>query len=578
MNYYAQGGQAHGLKAIAQEMQQMGRGGDTMLAHINPQEAALLKRLGGSGTLNPATGLPEFLKLKNLNPVKAVSKVLSKFDDVVLQPITGAVQDVVQGVAKATGPVGQAAAAYFGGPIGAAAYAGLAGEDGFNFKRGLLAGAMTYGAQNLAEGLSDAGAPPVPDPTVVTPPLELGLAGTDAVAGEIARTGLTEPGLGALDRFAAGAGNMYDKAVTGVGNAISSATDPSYYADKFATIPDKLANVGSGISNLTSSDPAIRAAAMDAFKASGATMQNTALPMYMGYTGTLALDEMDKFKKEQDLENERIAAEQAEFDARINKGRESAIAAMQANPYMYAEGGEIPRSGLGGFMSSSIPNVTKSIVEKSKQASAQEPFEALGIKSFSFRPMIQNIIQKAKDSNSEPENPYIGLSFNRMFDGIKSLINDPQAAEQKEISSAQSFGFNPSKIQNSSMIPLYAKMINAGKDDNEKLAYSALVNSPFQYADGGEISTYAAGGQPRYLSGGGDGMSDSIPATINGNQPARLADGEFVIPADVVSHLGNGSSKAGAKQLYSMMDKVRSARTGTKKQGRQINPNKFLPA
>ena len=73
-------------------------------------------------------------------------------------------------------------------------------------------------------------------------------------------------------------------------------------------------------------------------------------------------------------------------------------------------------------------------------------------------------------------------------------------------------------------------------------------------------------------------MSDSIPATIGGKQEARLADGEFVIPADVVSHLGNGSSKAGAKQLYSMMDKVRSARTGTKKQGKQINPRKYLDA
>jgi hypothetical protein len=91
---------------------------------------------------------------------------------------------------------------------------------------------------------------------------------------------------------------------------------------------------------------------------------------------------------------------------------------------------------------------------------------------------------------------------------------------------------------------------------------------------------YAAGGiaTGRFLSGGGDGMSDSIPANINGSQEARLADGEFVIPADVVSHLGNGSSKAGAKQLYSMMDKVRSARTGTKKQGKQINPRKYLAA
>jgi hypothetical protein len=89
---------------------------------------------------------------------------------------------------------------------------------------------------------------------------------------------------------------------------------------------------------------------------------------------------------------------------------------------------------------------------------------------------------------------------------------------------------------------------------------------------------YAAGGTPRFLSGGGDGMSDDIPAIINGNQPARLADGEFVIPADVVSHIGNGSSKAGANQLYSMMNKVRKARTGNPKQGKQINPRKYLPA
>jgi hypothetical protein len=89
----------------------------------------------------------------------------------------------------------------------------------------------------------------------------------------------------------------------------------------------------------------------------------------------------------------------------------------------------------------------------------------------------------------------------------------------------------------------------------------------------------ARGGMPpRFLSGGGDGMSDSIPAVIGGKQPARLADGEFVIPADVVSHLGNGSSKAGAKQLYSMMNRIRKARTGTTKQGKEVNPRRFMPA
>jgi hypothetical protein len=90
------------------------------------------------------------------------------------------------------------------------------------------------------------------------------------------------------------------------------------------------------------------------------------------------------------------------------------------------------------------------------------------------------------------------------------------------------------------------------------------------------LGSYSDGG--RLLKGPGDGMSDGIPATISGKQPARLADGEFVVPADVVSGLGNGSTDAGAKHLYGMMDKVRKARTGTKRQGREINPRKYLPA
>jgi hypothetical protein len=92
-----------------------------------------------------------------------------------------------------------------------------------------------------------------------------------------------------------------------------------------------------------------------------------------------------------------------------------------------------------------------------------------------------------------------------------------------------------------------------------------------------DLGGYAAGGNPRLLKGPGDGMSDNIPATINGRQPARLADGEFVIPADVVSHLGNGSTEAGAKVLHQMMTKVRQERTGNPKQGKQINPRKYIP-
>jgi hypothetical protein len=97
------------------------------------------------------------------------------------------------------------------------------------------------------------------------------------------------------------------------------------------------------------------------------------------------------------------------------------------------------------------------------------------------------------------------------------------------------------------------------------------------YAKGGiaDLRGYSDGG--RMLKGPGDGMSDSIPGVIGGRQPARLADGEFVVPADVVSHLGNGSTDAGAKKLYAMMDKVRQARVGTKKQGKQIKAEKYIP-
>lgn len=122
--------------------------------------------------------------------------------------------------------------------------------------------------------------------------------------------------------------------------------------------------------------------------------------------------------------------------------------------------------------------------------------------------------------------------------------------------------------------PKYKSTWNAGAYSG----YQPVQPTPYtpQYAHGGlaDLGGYSDGG--RMLKGPGDGMSDDIPATIANKQPARLANEEFVVPADVVSHLGNGSSEAGAKQLYKMMDRVRQARTGNKKQGKQINPEKYL--
>jgi hypothetical protein len=106
-----------------------------------------------------------------------------------------------------------------------------------------------------------------------------------------------------------------------------------------------------------------------------------------------------------------------------------------------------------------------------------------------------------------------------------------------------------------------------------------FMNHRKRMAEGGitshSLGSYSDGGH--LLKGPGDGMSDDIPATIADKQPARLANEEFVIPADVVSHLGNGSSESGAKVLYDMMAKIRKARTGNPKQGKQIDPHKLMP-
>jgi hypothetical protein len=117
--------------------------------------------------------------------------------------------------------------------------------------------------------------------------------------------------------------------------------------------------------------------------------------------------------------------------------------------------------------------------------------------------------------------------------------------------------------------PIDAPEVNQGPSPDIGEPYMA----PIKAATGG-VMPLASG---RYLQGATDGMADQINTSIDGRQPAKLSHGEFVIPADVVSHLGNGNSDAGAKKLYSMMDKVRQARTGTKKQGKQINPDKYMP-
>lgn len=105
-----------------------------------------------------------------------------------------------------------------------------------------------------------------------------------------------------------------------------------------------------------------------------------------------------------------------------------------------------------------------------------------------------------------------------------------------------------------------------------------VAGGGMMYSGGGisNLGGYSDGGQ--LLRGPGDGVSDNIPATIGNKQPARLADGEFVVPARIVSELGNGSTDAGARKLYAMMDRIKRSRAKAKNIAADTKADKHLPA
>jgi hypothetical protein len=168
----------------------------------------------------------------------------------------------------------------------------------------------------------------------------------------------------------------------------------------------------------------------------------------------------------------------------------------------------------------------------------------------------------------------------------RQYFTDPRFAAQGDTAGAQAASAQQAAGILAAYQPRPAAAPNpyAGKMN---LAYSRPTAAPVQPAALPQIPTQlnaqggirmAEGGiadAGRYLQGQTDGMADKIPSSIDGEQPAALSHGEFVIPADVVSHLGNGNSDAGAQKLYEMMARIRQARTGTTEQGKEINPDEF---
>ena len=162
-----------------------------------------------------------------------------------------------------------------------------------------------------------------------------------------------------------------------------------------------------------------------------------------------------------------------------------------------------------------------------------------------------------------------------------------QLTPQYQAANPNQFAYDPKQQRYSAATPTMSQL-NAYKAEQDRIAAeqaAAQMMQSFQgYAMGGSVQGYNLGGYSdggRLLKGPGDGISDDIPATIGNKQPARLADGEFVIPARIVSELGNGSTDAGAKRLYAMMDKIQAGRKKTVGKGKvavDSKASKHLPA
>jgi hypothetical protein len=174
-----------------------------------------------------------------------------------------------------------------------------------------------------------------------------------------------------------------------------------------------------------------------------------------------------------------------------------------------------------------------------------------------------------------------------------------QLTPQYQAANPNAFAYDPVKQRYSAANPSMAQL-NAFKTAQDQKTLDEAAAQAFQsfgfnqgnasgglmqaYAMGGNVQKYNLGGYSdggRLLKGPGDGISDDIPAVIGDRQPARLADGEFVIPARIVSELGNGSTDAGAKRLYAMMDKIQAGRkktVGKNKVAVDSKARKHLPA
>jgi hypothetical protein len=511
------------LQAAAQHLSNQGRGPDNTLVHMSRGEVKSLNDLamahGGHLTINPQTGLPEAGFLSKLLPMLA-----------------GGALAMIPGV----GPI--MAASLVGG--------GTAIATG-SLEKGLMAGLGAYGGADLASSLTSAGAASVVPkaaaaaptaaaaaPTAVNPLAGLDVSGATTAGFSPAATGAATAAPTAV--VPTGAGPLSGLDVSG---ATTAGLPPTTMAPPTPTAVQP--NMATNAPGTWSTNPAD----YETFSAKANTP---------GAFGEAPLK----------LHPENMTASQR-FEAMKNGASfDNVVDYATKNPYTSAA------------MAASLYTP--------KKEPEYEPDADMG-QRYSYSADPTNPLP-SPDSGGR-EQTYFTPRYTKISDEeARSIYGYAGGGPVETMSNLNGMGMasnyplaNVSRGPAQTMYqpPMSSSVVTGGATDT---AVNPMTGE-MAFARGGlssaasHLGDYSDGG--RLLRGPGDGVSDSIPAMIGRKQPARLADGEFVVPARIVSELGNGSTEAGARKLYAMMDRVQASRKksiGKGKVAKNSRASKYLPA
>jgi hypothetical protein len=489
MNFKEGGIASLSLPEMAERVQDAGRGGDTMLAHITPEEAGILKLLGGSGTINPKTGQPEFIRkfLKRTPIVKEVYKGVSSIGKEIERGVESIAKD------KILGPIAQMASYLH--PVSAFLYAGLAPEgSSFDTKRAAKAAAMQQIGEYAVKQMQAQGAP--------------GMEGT----------------------------------VGGPSGGGPSAGAQGPYGGTVGTNPNAPPSL-----TLTPAEVAAQATAAGGSSVTGSIPAPGADPYIFGSEGS-------------------DFSEVLTASASSSPPPPPPPASAPAAPPSITSGSAPPPSRAGA--PAEIVNLSQA--SSTPLAGPPDPSGISGLAgaagdiALSYGDDALNYALNNKVNTAFIANQiYAGMEAKKELDNQKEEAERILAAQEKHTQEEIAFAQDVLR-----RYPVEYRRLTAEDIKSQNLAGGGLAG----------LNAFKAGGDLNFLQGPGHGMSDDIPAMIGKQQKAALSDGEFVVPADVVSHLGNGSSRAGAKKLYSMMDNIRQARTGKKRQAPEVKPDRYMPA